>query len=82
MTLSDGRYSKEDLKQLESFLLPGEAVADTIRGAEIIFIGQVPAVVANQGVLIGMLGVEIQHLPGFIDRHKRIFRCGFVDPGI
>ena len=73
---------EEDFEQFEGFLLPGQAVADAVTTVESILLRKVPAVIADHGILIGMLWVKTQHLLSFLYRYKRIFGSGLIDPGI
>ncbi len=84
-----GRSSKknkngleEDFKQFEGFLLPGEAVADTFTATETVFFGQIPAVVADHGLLVGKLRFKTQYLLCFLDGYEGIFGSSFVDPWV
>ena len=73
---------EKDFKQFEGFLLPWEAVADTLTAGETGFFSQIPAVVADHGFLIGILRIKIQNLLCFFDGYKGIFGSSFVDPRI
>ncbi len=73
---------EEYFDQLKGLLLPGQAVGDAFRAAETLSIIQIPLVVAQQGVLVGILRLEVQYLLGFLDGHKGIFGSGLIDPWI
>jgi len=63
-------------------LFPWQAVADAFSAAESIHLCQIPAVISDHGILIGILWVKPQHLLGFLYRYKRIFGSGLIDPWV
>ena len=63
-------------------MFPRQAVADAFAAAERIHLCQIPAVISDHGILIGILWVKPQYLLGFLYRYKRIFRSGLVDPWV
>lgn len=73
---------EKDFKQFESFLLPGEAVADAFAAGERILVGQIPAVVVDHGFLVGKLWIKTKDLLCFFDGYKGIFGSSFVDPWV
>ena len=63
-------------------MFPWQAVADAFSSAESIHLCQIPVVISDHGILVGILWVKPQYLLGFLYRYKRIFRSGLVDPWV
>ena len=64
--------SEEELGDGQKTLLPGDAVRNTALAGELRKVRDIPLVIADERVLVGILRLEIEEFLGLLDRHERI----------
>src|SRR5579884_2598940 len=71
---------EEYLRELQNALLPGNAVRNARGALELVEVFQVPFVVTEQGVFVGVLRPEPEDLLGLLDRDKGVLVGSLIYP--